>query len=283
MRTSNALLFGGFPEPSSDIEAAVAEVRSLEALGYDLVGVQDHPYLDRYADTFLLLAILARETDRVRLVTDVANLPLRPPAMLAKAASTLDLASGGRFELGLGAGASWDAVAAMGGPRRTPREAFEALEEAIQILRLLWSSDQAVSFSGAHYRISGVHPGPRPAHDIGLWIGGYGDRMMRLIGARADGWLPSSPYLGPEAMPAKLAILDEALERAGRPREAVRRIYNVVGRFERTDDGFLHGSAERWIDDLGRLVDEGVDGFILWARDPDQAARFASEVVPALR
>ena len=79
----------------------------------------------------MLLAAVAARTRRVVLFPDVANLPLRPPAMMAKAAGSLDLLSGGRFELGLGAGGFWDAIKAMGGPARTPAESVSALEEAI--------------------------------------------------------------------------------------------------------------------------------------------------------
>ena len=96
----------------------------VERLGLDYIGVQDHPYQRRYVDTWTLLAMIAATTARVRVFPDVANLPLRPPAVLAKAAASLDRLSGGRFELGLGAGGFWDAIAAYGGPRRSLAEAF---------------------------------------------------------------------------------------------------------------------------------------------------------------
>ena len=78
----------------------------------------------------------------------MANLPLRPPAVMAKAAASLDVLSGGRFELGLGAGGIPDVIASFGGPRRTPGEAVEALDEAIDVIRLLWSEERSVSFDG---------------------------------------------------------------------------------------------------------------------------------------
>lgn len=113
----------------------VAQVLAAERGGLDLVGIQDHPYQRRFLDTFALIADLLARTSRLQIFPDVANLPLRGPTMLAKAAASLDVMSGGRFELGLGAGAFWDAVAGMGGPRRTGREAADALEEAIPIIR----------------------------------------------------------------------------------------------------------------------------------------------------
>ena len=143
--------FGWFLVPdAADPQGLVAEGRLAERAGFDLIGIQDHPYQRRYLDTFTLLATLATATERIGLFPDVASLPLRHPAMLAKAAASVDLLSGGRFELGLGAGAFWDAVAAMGGPRRRPGEAVEALEEAIGLLRDLWSDKPSVRFEGAH-------------------------------------------------------------------------------------------------------------------------------------
>src|SRR5512141_2093576 len=111
----------------------VEQVLVAERGGLDLVGIQDHPYQRRFLDTFALIADLLARTSRLRFFPDVANLPMRGPTMIAKAAASLDVMSGGRFELGLGAGAFWDAVAGMGGPRRTAREAVDALEEAIPI------------------------------------------------------------------------------------------------------------------------------------------------------
>src|ERR687889_2239043 len=153
--------FGVFPVPEAEQRDRVIEqVLLADRLGLDLVGIQDHPYQRRFLDTFSLITYLAARTERIRLFPDVANLPLRPPAVMAKAAATIDLLSDGRFDLGLGAGAMWDAVAAMGGPRRSGPESVDALEEAIEVIRLMWSGERSVSFEGKHYRLDGLHPGP---------------------------------------------------------------------------------------------------------------------------
>src|ERR687891_1922848 len=107
-------------------------------------------------------------TERIGLFPDVANLPLRHPAMLAKAAASIDVLSGGRFELGLGAGAFWEAIEAFGGPRRSGPESVDALEEAIAILRACLSGERGITFEGEHYRVKGMQFGPPPAHEIGI-------------------------------------------------------------------------------------------------------------------
>jgi alkanesulfonate monooxygenase SsuD/methylene tetrahydromethanopterin reductase-like flavin-dependent oxidoreductase (luciferase family) len=282
--------FGWFLVPNAaDPAGLVAEARLAERAGFDLVGIQDHPYQRRHLDTFTLLATLATATERIGLFPDVASLPLRHPAMLAKAAASIDRLSGGRFELGLGAGAFWDAIAAMGGPRRAPGEAVEALEEAIGLLRRLWDSaaeERSVRFEGRHYRVAGHKPGPAPAHPIGIWVGAYGPRMLRLIGRLADGWVPSSPYAPPERLAAAQARIDEAAAAAGRDPAAVRRLYNISGRIGPGGGGFLDGPAGQWVEQLLPLVTEtGMDTFVLWPSESPatQLQTFAAEVAPALR
>ncbi len=135
------LAFGSFITPRNDRPGDVVKLAQLSELaGLDLVTFQDHPYQSSFLDAMTLLTYVAAKTERIRLAGNVLNLPLRPPAVLARAAASLDLLSGGRFELGLGAGAFWDAVEAMGGPRRTPGESVEALEEAIDVIRQIWDT-----------------------------------------------------------------------------------------------------------------------------------------------
>jgi alkanesulfonate monooxygenase SsuD/methylene tetrahydromethanopterin reductase-like flavin-dependent oxidoreductase (luciferase family) len=279
--------FGWFLVPeAADPQGLIEQARLAERAGFDLVGIQDHPYQRRYLDTFTLLAALATATERIGLVPDVASLPLRHPAMLAKAAASIDLLSLGRFELGLGAGSFWDAIAAMGGPRRSPGEAVEALEEAVALLRLLWSDQRSVRFTGRHYRVAGVKPGPAPAHPIGIWVGAYGPRMLALVGRLADGWVPSSGYLPPDRLAAAQARIDDAAAAAGRDPAAIRRLYNVSGRIGPGGRGFLDGPAGQWVEQLLPLVVEtGMDTFVLWPTESPagQLQTFAAEVAPALR
>src|SRR5207237_1775439 len=125
-RPSMALQFGISLVPATESLDRIRELtRTADEASLDLVGIQDHPYQRHFLDTWSLIATLLAETNRISFFTDVANLPLRPPAVMAKAAATLDVLSGGRFELGLGAGGLPDVIAGFGGPRRTPGESVE--------------------------------------------------------------------------------------------------------------------------------------------------------------
>jgi alkanesulfonate monooxygenase SsuD/methylene tetrahydromethanopterin reductase-like flavin-dependent oxidoreductase (luciferase family) len=254
--------------------------------GLDLIGIQDHPYQWRFFDSWTLIAYLAGQTSRVRFFPDVANLPLRPPAVLAKAAASLDVLTGGRVELGLGAGGFWDAIAAMGGPRRSPREALEATEEAIDVIRLVWSGERGVRYEGRHYRLSGLHTGPKPAHDMGIWLGANGPRMLELIGTKADGWVPSAPWAPPGDLPRYLRRIEEAATAAGRDPRSIRRVYNLMGAIgPPTGEPFV-GPVSYWVDELGRVAETGMDAFIFWPDGSDpvgQAELFATEVAPAIQ
>ncbi|QBI54013.1 LLM class flavin-dependent oxidoreductase [Streptomonospora litoralis] len=283
----NPLRFGVFPAPDADrLDETMATVRAAEHGGLDLVGIQDHPYQRRHLDAWALMATILARTERVSVFPDVANLPLRPPAVMAETAASLDVLSGGRFELGLGAGAFRQAVSAMGGPSRTPPEAAGALEEAVEVIRLMWWQRSSVRYDGRHYRLAGVKPGPPPAHDIGIWLGVGGPRMLAAAGRLADGWVPSSAYFPPEKLPAMAERIDAAAREAGRDPAAVRRIYNVMGTVDGSGAGSFQGPAHAWVEEFTRLaVEVGMDTFV-FAPDQGGAAqveRFAAEIAPAVR
>ena len=230
MSTCIALAIGIFIVPDAgDHEATVAQAVAADQVGLDAVAIQDHPYQYRFLDTWTLLSYVAAQTERVRLVPDVINLPLRTPAVLAKSVASLDLLTDGRVELGIGAGAFWEGVEAMGGPRRTAGESVEALEEAIGIIRQFLDGSSSLRLEGRHYRVAGARPGPAPAHRVGIWVGAYGPRMLRLTGRLADGWLPSigGGYLALDDVPDRQATIDDAATRAGRDPSGIARVANV--------------------------------------------------------
>ena len=260
--------FGYFviPDATQPMRALEQAIRADQA-GVDLIGIQDHPYQYRFHDTWTLLSVIAARTSRVTVFPDVANLPLRPPAMLAKAAATLDLLSNGRVELGLGAGGFWPAIQAMGGPARTTGESVSALEEAIEVIRLVWSGGRGLRFDGRFYQLAGLNAGPPPAHPIGIWLGAYKPRMLALTGRSADGWVPSLGHLKPEDMGEANARIDDAARAAGRDPSAMRRVLNVGGDLTAEDFATL-------------VLEHGFDTFIT---SPDSGDAFIEEVVPKVR
>jgi alkanesulfonate monooxygenase SsuD/methylene tetrahydromethanopterin reductase-like flavin-dependent oxidoreductase (luciferase family) len=278
------LAFGYFLVPNA-ADPLLDTALELERAGFDCIGVQDHPYQRRYVETWTLLAMIAARTERIRVFPDVANLALRPPAVLAKAAASLDVLSGGRCELGLGSGAFWDAIEAYGGTRRSPGESITGLGEAIEVIRLLWSGQRDLRFEGRFHRLAGATSGPVPAHPIGIWLGVYGPRALALTGRSADGWLPTLRDGDAGALAQGSARIDEAALAAGRQPSDVRRILNVAGTLTRgRSEGLLRGPADQWVDELTDLaVGLGFDTFVLWAEDPEQWRRFAAEVIPAVR
>ena len=228
MDYGHELLFGTFITPAAQrphraVELAVVADRA----GLDLVTFQDHPYQPGFLDTWTLLTYVAARTSRVRLSHNVLNLPLRPPVMLARAAASVDLLSGGRF--------------------------------AITIIREVWAADKpgGVFFDGKHYRAWGAPRGPAPAHDVGIWVGAGMPRMLRLVGRRADGWsVPIRLFLpgGPPTLAEPNRVIDEAAAAAGRDPSAVRRILTFPGRFSRLRGGLLDGPPAQWAEELADMA-----------------------------
>lgn len=283
------LLFGTFVTPTNHpVQQAVEQAVVADRAGLDLVTFQDHPYVAGFHDTSTLLAYAAARTERIHLAANVTSLPLRPPVVLARAVATLDLLSGGRVELGIGAGAFWDGIAAMGGPRRSPGESIEALEEAITIIRGVWdtSSSSILSVRGKHYDVHGAKRGPAPAHPVGIWVGAYKPRILRLVGRVADGWLPSIQYLekGLPQLAEMNRHIDESALAAGREPSAVRRLLNIGGRFAAQSRGFLQGPPTQWAEELTDVaLTYGTSGFVLASDESTTTRTFAAEVAPAVK
>lgn len=252
--------FGIFPSPRADFsQEALQMARVADEAGFDLVGIQDHPYQRRFLDTWALIAFALAQTSRISVFPDVANLPLRPPRMMAKHAATLDQLSGGRFELGLGAGAFWEGIEAMGGRQLSAKQSVDHLEIAIGEIREFWKGE-------------GKFDGPSPAHDIGIWLGAYKPRMLRLTGALADGWIPSQSYMPADQVPDAMKRVDEAASAEGRDPKAIRRVYNLI-----SDEPV---TAEQLADFATEL---GFDSFIFSPADRHEVERLAHDVIPAVR
>ncbi len=286
--------FGYFLSPDADDPEGVLETARLtDQLGYDLLGVQDHPYQRAHLDALALLGVILARTERIRVFQAVGNLPLRPPAVFAKAAATLGLLSGGRFVAGLGAGGYLQAAHAMGAPALTPGESLEALEEAVAILRESWSGARSIRYDGRHYQLDGMKPGPSPGHPINIWLGAAKPRALALTGRVADGWFaPLMNYQPPAAAAEAQGIIDNAAREAGRDPSEIRRIYNIPGAFTAAapapasdSDETIVGPPEHWVEVLTHLaLDLGFDTFtIATPPDPDTLRAFIEDVAPQVR
>jgi alkanesulfonate monooxygenase SsuD/methylene tetrahydromethanopterin reductase-like flavin-dependent oxidoreductase (luciferase family)/FAD/FMN-containing dehydrogenase len=281
------LVFGTFLTPAHrDPQGPVRLAQLTEASGLDLVTFQDHPYQPAFHDTWTLLSWVAAQTERVTVAGNVLNLPLRPPAVLARAVASLDLLSGGRTALGLGAGGFWDPIVAMGGTRRTPGESVDALDEALDVIRGLWDDGErrGLRVEGTYHRVVGAKRGPAPAHDVPIWLGAYKPRMLRLVGRKADGWLPSLGYMKDGDLARGNAIIDEAAREAGRHPAEVRRLLNLQGTVAERRQGHLQGPVDQWVEELAALaLQDGVGTFVLAADDPRLIQVYGEEIAPAVR
>ncbi|MEM3267425.1 MAG: LLM class flavin-dependent oxidoreductase [Conexivisphaerales archaeon] len=287
-------LFGVNINPDSKhIDDSFAIAKLADLYGLDMIGMQDHPYNPNFLDTWTFLTALAMSTKMVHLMINVADLPLRPPAMLAKAVASLDLITKGRIELGMGAGAFWDGIESLGGIRREPKEAVDAFEEALKIIKLLLnteSSQQQVSFIGRYYSLKNAQFGPKPYHAIRIWVGGYGARMLKLTGQLADGWTISLPYLPAENIPSKKMIIEQSAKEAKREPSSIIVNYNFGGLI--VNDNYKHATSSanviiatvnEWVDILQYFYRLGINSFNFWPAGKDKIAQselFAKEVVP---
>lgn len=269
------LKFGTFITPASVDPTAVVELAQLsDRLRFDLITFQDHPYQPALLDAWSLLAYVAAKTEHSHLSANVTNLPLRQPVVIARGSVTIDQLSGGRFELGLGAGGFWDAIVAAGGRRLNPGQSVTALEEAIRIIRSIWAVDEpgGVNVDGEFYSVRGAKRGARSPHPIGISLGAYKPRMLSLVGRAADGWIPSFGYLeSVAALTGMNKAIDDGAKSAGRSPADIRRWLNI-------------GAADATVERLTELaVDYGMNGFILASDEVGEIERFATAVVPVVR
>ncbi|MCS7050400.1 MAG: LLM class flavin-dependent oxidoreductase, partial [Thermomicrobium sp.] len=263
---------------------ATALAELADRSGLALIAMQDHAYNSTFAETWTVLTAVALRTQRVHVLTNVATLALRPPALLAKAAATLDRLTGGRVELGLGAGAFWDGIHAMGGPRWSPAEALAALEDAVRLCRMFWQTagtGEPITYEGRIFSVRALRFGPAPVRPIPLWVGAIRPRALRLAGMLADGITVSTPYVAPEQLADVNRLVDEGARAAGRDPGTIRRLYNLLGvlevpgarSFRVNRPGFLSGSAAQWADQIVRFAKRGMDTFVFWPVAGDYLAQ----------
>lgn len=264
----------------------VGEARRAEELGFDLVAVWDHPHGEHPSfEAWTFMTWIAANTNRIRVASNVLSLPFRLPALIAKMSESLDRLSGERLILGLGAGAADREFAAYGAPVRPPAEKIAALEEALAVIRGIWT-EPSFTYDGKYYRNEDARLEPKPTRVIPVWIGAYGPRALDLTGRLGDGWIPSMAYLPPGEAPAAIARVRSAAERAGRDPDALDYAYNVgvrIGGPPAPDPTRqIAGEPGEVVERLLELVDLGfgVLNLSIGGRREEQMELLAAEVLP---
>jgi alkanesulfonate monooxygenase SsuD/methylene tetrahydromethanopterin reductase-like flavin-dependent oxidoreductase (luciferase family) len=295
---TNPPIFGIAIDPATNgLEEAFRLAQQADDSDVDLITIQDHPYNPEFLDTWTLLSALAARTQRVRLAPNMLNSPLRPPAMMAKMAATLDVISGGRLELGLGAGGYVEGMRAWGGSvGETPGARYQAFSEYLDIVQgMLDGAGRQFSYHGQFYQLESLVSGPVPAHRIQLWIGAGKPRMLRLAGSKGDGWLIGTIYILPDQLDEVNHWLDEGAVWAGRKPEEVRRGYNLFGviqanvktRYRFNRPGIIQGSAKEWVETMMHFHHRyRHDTFIFWpvaGEAETQVKIFLEEIMPEVR
>ncbi|MEU2282544.1 LLM class flavin-dependent oxidoreductase [Streptomyces sp. NPDC013178] len=283
-----SLSFGLSLDPAADDFGQTRRLAlQAEESGLELLAVQDHPYVPVQLDSWTLISHLSAATRRISFLTDVADLQLRPPVMLAKAAASLSTLTDGRVLLGVGGGGIPDAIASMSGPARRGADMVAFAEESVGVLRTAFQG-KMVRLHSKYHSVDGYRAGPVPPRPVELLLGAQKPRMLALAGRSADGWIsPLNIYVAPDEVPALQKIIDEAATAAGRDPDQLRRVYNVIGSIGSGHGGpGLVGSVSQWTDTLTRwAVELGFDTFVFWPTDgtEEQVHLFAQDVAPEVR
>jgi alkanesulfonate monooxygenase SsuD/methylene tetrahydromethanopterin reductase-like flavin-dependent oxidoreductase (luciferase family) len=283
-------------------------VQRAEALGFDSYWFSDHPLLN--PDCWTRIAALAATTQSIRLGSLVSCIYYRHPALLARVVADIDRMSDGRVILGLGMGDFAPEFAQLGLEFPATPLRQQALEEAIQILRGVWG-DAPFTLEGIHFRVHEAHVQPPPVQQprVPLLIAGAGERVtLRQVAAFADASnFGPNPHTGnvlsPDAVRAKIAALQEHCARLGRPLSSILRTHwsppvllaetpaalrtkvEAISAAERQFYGehIFAGSPEEAVPHFQRLIDAGMQYFIVHTRaDLDTARLLAERVLPAL-
>jgi F420-dependent oxidoreductase-like protein len=258
--------------------------RKLDQAGFDWISAWDHFYeappangTVAHFEALATLGALAAETKRARLGCLVFYVGYRNPALLAKAATTLDHISGGRFELGIGAGWHLWEAAAYGYDFPKVATRLDMLDEAATIIRGMLTQERT-TFTGKHFRVDNASCLPRPVQRrLPLWIGGVGEkRTLRLVARHADGW--NAAYIPPKEFGRLSTILDEWCERERRSPKDVRRAVNLMFNLALDDKGVAR-EAERIKKDWGAAADRIAGGALTGT--PAQAVDRIMEYIAA--
>jgi F420-dependent oxidoreductase-like protein len=273
-----------WPDGPPRLGAVLADVASAaDEAGFDRISVMDHvwqipvlgPPEHEMLEAYTTLGYLAGHTRRATLLALVTAVVYREPGMLAKSVTTLDVLSGGRAMLGIGA--AWNEAEAhgLGLPFPPTGERFERLEEGLRICRQMFDGDQT-PFTGKHYRLDPPLNSPAPLSRIPILIGGGGERKtLRLVAQYADA---CNLFPGPQVR-HKMDVLKQHCEAVGRDYDEIEK--TVLYNFDLGEKGERAGDI---VADLGRLGRQGftvAHGSLRRAWDTAQFEMFANEIIPA--
>jgi F420-dependent oxidoreductase-like protein len=289
MRLGVHLIAFDFPGGPAAIGPTVAAFgAAVEEAGVDNVSVMDHylqmeilgsahrPMLEGYTT----LGFLAAHTSTVELQTLVSGVSYRHPGLLAKIGATLDVLSGGRAVLGIGAAWYEREHRAYGVPFPPLAERFERLEETLQILRQMWGPEEG-PYDGRHYRLAETICSPAPLHPIPVMIGGQGERKtLRLVAKYADAWNGfASADGGPDAVRHKLDVLRAHCEAEGTDFDRIRKTILWSGAVAPPTD------PDEFLERMRAFADLGIDEVHVPYSGEDPVGfvqQLGADVVPAL-
>ena len=284
MRCGLQVSYFSWPDAPRSIGPTFRRVaQNAEGAGMSSLWVMDHffqismigpPELDML-EGYTALAFAAAATERIELGTLVTGVTYRHPGLLAKTVSTLDVLSGGRAWLGIGAAWNEEEHRGLGVPYPPVAERFERLEETLQIARQMFDGDDS-PYAGRHYSLERPLNVPAPLRRVPILIGGSGPKKtLRLVAKYADAC--NLFDAGPEAMAARLAILRGHCDDVGRnPREievtALSRL-SLGAPGGKAPSGETMQSVDEAVDRYGRLAEVGLDHLILgMGNDTDDTA-----------
>ena len=251
---------------------------------FDSLWIADHFYgfvakSDPFLEAWTTLTWLAARHPNVQLCHHVLGHGYRPPALTAKMAATLQVLSGGRFILGIGAGWREDEYAAYGYDFPKPSVRFAQLEEVITICRLMWTQPEP-TFEGTHFRIVGAAAPPLPDPVPRICIGASGEQIgLPMVGRLADMW--NGSFRGDDDWRRRLGIVHASAERAGRDPAAIEISTTLERALPETD---VQGAE--LVDQLSHIADLGVQHFVMDFGNPrgtDPILRFVEQVIAPLR
>ena len=281
-----------FPQMRQSFDQLVARARAAEAAGFAGIAGMDHlvpPLADDQPmfEAMIANTWLAARTERLKVGSLVLCDAFREPSVLARQAVSIDHASGGRFELGIGWGSWTEEFDVFGMGPREPRERVQRLRETLEVLRALWAGE-VVDYHGRYHQLTGARQEPVPLGRIPIVIGGTGPKTLALVREFADwcnvqtGTLAKLPELRSQIGDVRVSIQEMvAFIGPDADREAVTAMAKKRFRFARP----AIGSGAELLDHYGRLAEQGVERVYTWFCDfapPDTLAQFGEEVVAPL-